>query len=125
MTGWLAQWQDNISEWNIESWYRCPVSLCDSTIKSLWLHTVTSQYLSYCDLECCQDVKLQCLSRPCNQRILTRHPHPVLITNHNLHLCVQSTAGPPFAPIVPSRPAEGSNNFGKSLLAPHAKERQI
>ena len=38
------------------------VSQWDSTIKSLWVYTVTSRYPSWYDFGCCQDVKLQQLT---------------------------------------------------------------
>ena len=61
---WLVQSQDNITGWDIWSW-RCwhdfPVG---STVKSPWVHPVTSRYPSWYDLlRCSKDLNLHQLNQ--------------------------------------------------------------
>ena len=106
-TGWLSvriMWDHGVGGL---------VSQWDSTIKSLWLHTVTSQYLSWYGLRCSQDVKLQqpptnTLRMPRGTNLLCRSEtdccglNPRLVL-HSVTSAILTTSCWPLAPLLHRR----------------------
>ena len=65
----LAQCQDNVTESGIGTWCSQPDFLFSSgaALRSLWVCTVTRQYLSWYDIKCRKDIKCQPANQPTSQ----------------------------------------------------------
>ena len=95
---WLAQCEDNVTEWDIRSWCWPPDLPVGQHYEVATVCTVTSRYLSWYDHRCCQAVK----------------PHQPTITGFgNWRTCAAMT------------PLHGGAASGlKSMTHPHFNSRQ-